>query len=73
MVFISETEFNTEQEVTIVYKNHRGETGERRIIPRKLWFGSTEWHKEDQWLLDALDTGKGAMRGFAMKDILSWK
>lgn len=60
------------QKVTIVYTNYRGETGERKIVPKKIWFGSTEWHPEEQWLLDTYDVEKQADRSFAMKDIKSW-
>lgn len=56
----------------ILYTNYRGETGHRDIIPEKIWFGSTEWHKDEQWLLDAHDVEKDALRNFAMKDILAW-
>ncbi len=59
--------------VNIRYKNWRGEIAVRRIRPSgKIWFGSTEWHKEEQWLLDAVDVEKDARRDFAMKDILEW-
>ncbi len=60
------------QAVKILYTNYRGETGHRVIIPEKIWFGSTEWHKEEQWLLDAHDVEKDALRNFAMKDIQEW-
>ncbi len=63
---------NDQEVVSIVYKNYRGETAERQIIPRKIWFGGTDWHPEKQWLLDAFDIGKKADRSFAMKDISSW-
>ncbi len=62
----------SEKVVRILYKNYRGETGHRDIIPEKIWFGSTEWHKEEQWLLDAHDVEKDALRNFAMKDIQEW-
>jgi predicted DNA-binding transcriptional regulator YafY len=58
--------------VTVIYTNYRGETGERKILPKKIWFGSTEWHPEEQWLLEALDVDKNEDRHFAMKDIKSW-
>ncbi|MES2673695.1 MAG: hypothetical protein V4660_05615 [Pseudomonadota bacterium] len=58
--------------VQILYTNYRGETGYRKIIPEKIWFGSTEWHKEEQWLLDAHDVEKATLRNFAMKDIQEW-
>jgi hypothetical protein len=61
-----------EQIVTIIYTNYRNETAERKIIPKKIWFGATEWHPEEQWLLDALDVAKKEDRSFAMKDIKSW-
>lgn len=58
--------------VSIVYTNYRGETAVRHVIPRKIWFGGTDWHHKKQWLLDAYDIDKKADRSFAMKDIGSW-
>ena len=58
--------------VRIVYTNWRNEKGERLVHPKKIWFGSTEWHKEPQWLMTAMDVEKNEMRDFAMKDIESW-
>ena len=63
---------NSEKTVRILYTNYRDETKVRTIIPIKLWFGSTDWHPEGQWLLDAFDIDKYANRSFAMKDIRSW-
>lgn len=60
------------QAVTIVYTNYKGVTAIRRIIPISIFFGHTDWHKEDQWILNAFDLDKEAERGFAMKDIKSW-
>lgn len=57
----------------IVYTNYRGETATRLIVPRRLWFGSTEWHPEAQWLLDALDVEKNEQRSFAVADISKWE
>jgi hypothetical protein len=58
--------------VHVVYTNYRGETAVRKIVPERIWFGSTEWHPKDQWLLDALDVEKQAKRSFALKDIRAW-
>lgn len=58
--------------VRVVYTNYRRETSERTIVPERLWFGSTPWHPEPQWLLDALDLEKGERRSFAVADIHSW-
>lgn len=62
----------TEKIVNILYTNYRGETTIRKIIPDKIWFGKTDWHPENQWLLDAFDADKNAERSFALKDIKSW-
>lgn len=61
-----------EREVRVHYTNWRGEKRWRRIIPTRIWFGSTKWHPEPQWLLDALDLEKGEQRTFAMKEITDW-
>ena len=58
--------------VTILYTNYRGKTGYRKIQPEKIWFGATDWHPKEQWLLDAYDLEKEASRNFAMKDIKEW-
>lgn len=53
-------------DLRVRYTNYRGETATRQIRPVRLWFGSTEWHPEPQWLLTAVDMGKGELRDFAM-------
>ena len=58
--------------VVVLYTNYRRETALRTIVPKRIWFGSTEWHPEDGWLLDAFDVEKGEERSFAMKDIRVW-
>lgn len=58
-----------QEPVAIGYTNWRGEYGVRNICPIKVWFGSTDWHPEPQWLLTAIDMDKNAERDFAIKDI----
>lgn len=58
--------------VKILYINWKGEVAWRTVLPKKIWFGSTEWHREEQWLLKALDMERGAERDFALKDIQRW-
>jgi hypothetical protein len=58
--------------VLVVYTNYRGETTLRKILPKRIWFGSTEWHPMGGWLLEAYDYDKQADRTFAMKDIRAW-
>jgi len=59
--------------VTIRYTNYRGETADRQIVPIRIRFGSSEWHPEEQWLLDAFDLDRNADRSFALKDVLQWR
>lgn len=64
----------TESKPAIIdYVNYRGERSERRIIPYNIFWGSNEWHGEEQWLLTAMDLDKDSLRTFAMKDIHSWR
>jgi predicted DNA-binding transcriptional regulator YafY len=59
--------------VTIIYTNWKGVKAKRIIRPIKIWFGHTEYHPEEQWLLQALDVEKNEERHFAMKDIEAWR
>lgn len=64
---------NRKNALAIVYKNHRGETSERLIIPGRFWFGQTLWHPRDQWFLDAYDLDRREDRSFALSDIILWE
>ena len=57
------------KKVTILYTNYKGETRYREIIPKSIEFKATNWHKEEQWILNAYDLEKEDDRGFALKDI----
>jgi predicted DNA-binding transcriptional regulator YafY len=59
--------------VWFTYVNHSGETAERKVRPKRIWFGSTEWHPEPQWLLEAVDLGKDGLRDFAMAAVSNWR
>ena len=61
------------KKVTILYTNYKGETRYREIIPKSIEYKSTDWHKEEQWILNAFDIEKNDNRGFAIKDIKEWK
>lgn len=54
--------------VRFSYLNYRGETSVRCATPEKIWWGSTEYHPEHQWLMSAFDHDKGQMRDFALTD-----
>lgn len=53
----------------VMYTNWKGETRERTIVPITFWFGSTEFHTEPQWFVQALDQEKDQIRDFALKDM----
>lgn len=59
-------------QLRIEYTNWRGETSIRTILPLNIWFGSTEWHPVEQWLMRAVDIEKDAERDFALTDIKKW-
>jgi len=58
--------------VRVVYTNWRGETAERTIVPVEIYWGKTEWHPEEQWLLTVWDVERNAERCYALKDIKKW-
>ncbi|MEG9503908.1 MAG: hypothetical protein MIN69_18950 [Methylorubrum extorquens] len=65
--------------VPILYRNWRGLTAVRQIIPQTkegygshTWFGATDWHPAPQWLLHAVDVEKGEARDFAMAGVKAW-
>lgn len=64
---------HAEKVVRILYTNYRNETATRTVLPERIWYGSTPWHPQPQWLLDALDVERGERRSFAVADIKSWK
>ena len=53
-----------------IYKNHAGETALRRVIPGRIWWGTTDYYPEAQWLLTAYDLDRQAERTFALTSII---
>jgi predicted DNA-binding transcriptional regulator YafY len=66
-------EYTDRQVVTITYLNHRGEIAEREIVPYVFEFGSTDYYPSPQFLLEAWDIKKQAVRTFSMNNILNWR
>lgn len=52
------------------YRNYKGEVETRLVRPIRLWFGSTCYHPEPQWLLEAVDLERKETRDFAMVGML---
>ncbi|MEU0766737.1 DUF1653 domain-containing protein [Streptomyces albogriseolus] len=61
-----------DQWLTIDYTNHRGERGVRTVRPYRVWFGQTSWHPEEEWLLEAYDRDRQAVRNFSLRWIHDW-
>ena len=59
----------TGRAVKVVYRNYRGEIATRSIVPLEVYWGQTEFHPHDQWLLKVWDVEKDAERIYAFKDI----
>jgi hypothetical protein len=60
--------------VTFTYTNWRGVTEQRRAVFEKLFYGTTKWHSEPQWFVEAQDLGRPSdtdtkMRQFALRDM----
>ena len=55
--------------VKFKYKNWKGETKKRHVLPLEVYYGSTEYHKTNQWLLKGIDLSKKQERVFAVDDI----
>jgi len=58
--------------IKVKYKNWKGEIGIRTIIPLKVHYGSSDFHLQNQWLMDVWDCDKDAQRTYAMMDILEF-
>lgn len=61
--------------IKVRYKNWRGEVEVRRIIPTgRMYYDSTLYHTEKQWLIEVVDIGNklAELRHFAMADILEF-
>ena len=55
--------------ISVIYTNHRGITTTRRIRPLNVYWGKNQWHLEPQWMTDAYDEERGAIRSFTLKDM----
>lgn len=51
------------------YKNYKGETENRNVVPLCLRYGRTEHYPTDQWLVEAYDIDRNAPRTLALSGI----
>ncbi len=61
-----------EHPIKVRYTNYRGETAVRTIVPQRFYWGKTEYHPEEQWLVEVWDCERDAVRVYALKDIVEW-
>tara|TARA_Y100000310_G_C20438617_1_gene694954 strand:+ start:342 stop:581 length:240 start_codon:yes stop_codon:yes gene_type:complete len=59
----------TTGEIRFEYVNWRREKRIRAARVERFYFGSTEYHTEDQWLMEGFDFDKKANRIYACSDI----
>ena len=50
------------------YRNWRGEESRRSVLPIRTYYGSTDWHPEPRWLLEAYDLDRQGVRTFSLDD-----
>ncbi len=62
--------FEPGQTIIFGYRNWQGKIGVRTARVIRLTYGATEWHPEPQWLLEAFDIEKNAVRAFALRDMV---
>jgi predicted DNA-binding transcriptional regulator YafY len=62
--------------VTFDYRNWRGEQRQRKVLPNRIFFGRSEYHKgPPSWYLEAqdLERAPGTFRNFKLSDISNWQ
>lgn len=52
-----------------VYRNHQDIISTCKVHPRRIRYGVTPYHTEPQWLMEAYDLDKQALRTFVMADM----
>ena len=55
--------------ITFTYTNWKGKKAQRKALMKSLYWGSNEWHPQEQWLVRGFDLDKQAMRTYALKDM----
>jgi 5-methylcytosine-specific restriction protein A len=56
--------------VLMEYINYKGEVEVREVMPQYVKYGTTDWHRRPQWLLQCTDIDKNEDRTFALSSIM---
>jgi hypothetical protein len=67
------TSFYDGKVVEVDYTNWRGVRRLRRLVPRTIRFGRSEFHDDEQWLLVATCLESCRELEFSIKTIHSWR
>ncbi|MDB4311967.1 hypothetical protein N9937_00915 [bacterium] len=59
----------TEKSISILYLNWKNSLRVRLITPKSIWFGKTEYHTVEQWLMEAFCHEDNEFKVFALKDM----
>lgn len=72
-MFIEYNDLKRGADIEFDYVNWRGEHSRRKAVVRRVVFGANEWHKEPQFLLEAVCYEKIEVRYFAINDMKNIK
>lgn len=61
---------DTKEVLHFTYTNHRGETAKRRVMPERIYFGTTPEHREPTWLMASFCFDRQAQRTFDLKKMI---
>lgn len=68
--FTEQGDFRT---LTFFYRNWKGKCSYRKIKGAPvIWYGTTEHHKNPQWIMTGFDIDKDSIRYFAVADIIEF-
>jgi predicted DNA-binding transcriptional regulator YafY len=51
------------------YRDRHGQLKERKVVPKRVYYGATAYYPAPQWLLEAFDVESGELKVFAMANI----
>jgi hypothetical protein len=60
---------NIVPQIMVDYTNWRGERRVRDILPLRIFFGSNQWHKEPQWLMEVVEPDDSETKTLAFAGI----
>lgn len=52
------------------YTNYKGEYSVRDVVPKRMFFGESAWNAKPQYVMEAFDLDRQAMRSFALADMV---